>query len=253
MPIFVRFISTVVALVVFGWSTAIGQSTKSNQYRTPFIIPMSSPELGRRPELPPLRASFLQLPSRELPPRPERDFYLALFPNEWEGAFAESTPIPPEPQPVGRKPVGPMLVSVFASGNSKSVSLEHKTAKPNVSELADRIAAYNLSVAAIEDQLNERETWDLDDLEAMATQIQQVKGSKKVWSLYLEILSERQQRRLGNIAALHSSFDLLRQRIFEVRVAMDINPHSITTLPADEAAARLALIEANIADWSQQE
>lgn len=251
-------ITIVIAFVAFGWVTAapvqeyasteaavvleampeipsrLAPRHRSQRYRTPFVIPISSADWGtiqgppaRRVKLPLVRTT----PATSSEPDP-----LNLLP---------SFPHPVETQDVyawmstrGLSAARVLSLS-WATPTSPAKSISVSAVGPNLTGLAERVALHNLGVSAIEDQLRARDTWKLSDLESLLAQLRSQHESRRLWMLYWQLLDTKQQWRVGSPVAYTKCIDLLRQRLFETRVAMDINPFSVTTAGKRQATQRL--------------
>ena len=130
---------------------------------------------------------------------------------------------------------------------SMTVSIESATVNHQL--LAQRIEAHNLSVRAIEDQLNGQDDWDLTGLESIISQIDSVVRGQDMWLMYWEILPSWKQRRLGPVVSLATSLEKLRQRIFETSVAADVDPRLVSRLSKHQAKARLGSLSEQVENW----
>lgn len=123
----------------------------------------------------------------------------------------------------------------------------------NYRALAERISSYNLSVAGIEDRLNSQEDWDLRSLETIVQQIDEVYRSRELWAMYWHVLGPTQQRQMGSVSRITSILEMVQQRIFETRVAVDIDPDRVSHLSARRIRARLAELDKKVDIWIQRQ
>ena len=131
---------------------------------------------------------------------------------------------------------------------SKSVSI--RPAEVNYDRLRQKITEHNLSVGAVEDQLNSRDQWDLESLESIVSQIKSIQRRQKTWQLYWRIVDAQRKRELRNVASLEASFEKLQQRIFETTVAVDVDIRSVSDRSYGETKARLAELDELVNRWS---
>ena len=152
--------------------------------------------------------------------------------------------------PVGLATLIVQAVRSHQETASKTVSI--KSATVNHQLLAQRIKAHNLSARAIEDRLNGQDDWDLTGIESIVSQIDSVIRGQEMWLMYWKILPLRQQRRLGSVVSLSSSLEKLRQRIFEARVATDVDVSLISHLSKKQVIARLESLNEQVEKWMNE-
>lgn len=134
----------------------------------------------------------------------------------------------------------PARLSLLASSDRN-----RSEAKIDVELLSQRIEAHNLSVAAVETLL-QRHDWNLRQIESVASRIELLANDHEQWELYREALQQPQRDRVGLMASLLPSLEKLRQRVFESRVAIDVDPTSFSSLPKKTAERRLTQIDARV-------
>ena len=249
----------VTALIVFGWAvvaadaqaaarppdsdvvlkampdTSFRKTTRrSAKYRTPFIIPISPPDFGTQPGPPHVPSEHGHVV------RP-----VAMLDHRYEPV---DLPVVQEPREEARVDIVRFLSRPVAwasrvvsprSTHSKVVSV----AAPNILLLKQRIAAHNLNVAATVDQLNSQDAWTLDELRFTMNQLQAQHSARQLLQMYWQLLDSRDQWRVGRLTSLAKSIELLRQRLFETGVTLDINLRAVTSLDRKAAESQLRALE----------
>lgn len=132
---------------------------------------------------------------------------------------------------------------------SKSVSL--RPAGLNHRALREKIDAYNLSVAAIEEQIRSQDRWDMEGVELVVEQVGQVIADRSLWSMYLALLEPSKRRRIGRVSSLDESLNALRERIFEVRVETDVNDKT-SYISKTKTKQRLEALDQQVQDLLQE-
>ena len=135
-----------------------------------------------------------------------------------------------------------------SSGSSKTVSIQPKV-RLDVRLLAEKIEAFNQSLAGIENLLRAREEWDLAALESTFTQLGSLKRDREVWSLNRNAVPQSRRRWVAEPRSLDASLALFRQRVFETRVAADIDSAPISLLQITELKQRLAAMRSSVVEW----
>ena len=167
-----------------------------------------------------------------------------------------SSPQPEDPQPAARVPATiPLQFSQQqepARSASKTVSIQ-PSVQLNYRLLGQRIAAHNLSVAAIHDRLNQQSEWDLASLESISDTLHDVRASQDLWIMYWRVLEPSKRRRLGGVVSLRPTLEKLQLRVFELQVLASVDSARVSSLGESETKARLAEIDQQIDDWITSE
>lgn len=147
-------------------------------------------------------------------------------------------PLPPERQPTELE---------RPKGESKTVALQ--PIGPNIDAIAKHVDSHNYAVAAMEQQLEEQDAWDLESLKSAVEQIERIRSSQRFWSLYWELLDARKRRRMQSPFTLARTTDKLRERIFEVMVENQVQPENVSSLTPEEAKSQLEDLDRKVSDW----
>ena len=222
-----------------------------SSHRTPFIVPISPPNFGGTPTLP------TKTDERES----------AFARNKWDidDNVAFASPVVPQPELIALPAPSEVALSDYQRWVSQ-IELKSETeiiahvddgntdtygptdtqskvvsnvASPNATVLGERITVHNLNVAAIEDQLRLRDEWTLEEIESAYEQVLAVEENRQLWTMYFDLLVPRKQRILGAPTSLSKCKELLRQRVFETQVALEINRFAVSKLDLAVARARL--------------
>ncbi len=235
---------------------ANGRETGPDLHRFSISPTASLPDFGAMPELPTLAPIVLQ-PIQRVPVESivRRSIDVPSFASQSDQQpFTSRVAKVVSPNGFQRSPAAVLqIVEIVARkenppATSKPVVLEEKVALDHA-RLARRIEAYNYSVAGIENQLNSREQWSLEALESVVSQMEDVQDDRDLWSLYWNVLDRRRQRRLGEIRGIESAVEKLSQRIFETRVALDVDPQSVSRQRPSQAEKRLRELESQANRW----
>lgn len=222
--------------------SAVSAASDMEKHRTPFIVPISPPQFGATPSLPAKASAETHLSRNEwlvvrnatfeTPAVPEQNLY--VFPTS-EAVKLESHPWASHVQ------WNPQSDAVAESEKPKNNTQSKVVgiSRPNATVLNDRITVHNLNVAAMEDQLRIRESWTLEEIESAYDQLTSIEENRRIWSMYFDLLEPRSQRRIGSPMSLSKCKELLRQRVFETQVTLEINRFAVTKLDSEAARSRL--------------
>ena len=142
---------------------------------------------------------------------------------------AVSTEFQSEPYNTHQELIANRDVTPLVETKVKSVESTENSAKTvpvaalNLKVLRERIQKHNFNVDSIERRLQEQEYWDVAGLRALVAEIAEVIQSRNLWDLYFESLDLFQKRKLKAPKSLKLTGELLRQRIFEAQVELDID------------------------------
>jgi hypothetical protein len=149
-------------------------------------------------------------------------------------------------------------VDVPAAATSNSVATVADVHEPvsvlppvqiNLQLLSQRIAAHNLSIRAIEEQLLASDSWSLDGLELVRAQLGELMQRREVWQLYWEILDSGQRLTLNEPVSLDQLLELFQQRLFETQVSYEYDPRTTAQRGSANALARLRDIAEEVDRW----
>ena len=253
-------IIVVTALVVFGWTMVAAdpvatqteivleampeipsQARKKQKpvrpYRTPFIVPISPPAFGKPWTMPPATASHNSV-QRPDDPLATHHFTTIELPD-----FTPALATRGQSRNLDtHQPWASHIVD--RSPPSRTVSV----VRPNSKLLAQRVATHNLSLKALRDHLKNREAWTLEDLDAVLRQLHGLQQTEQLLHLYWRLLEPREQWRVGSIQSLGETIELFRQRLFEVQVALDVRPISVTSLDEQQASNLLTKLQDRLSE-----
>ena len=114
----------------------------------------------------------------------------------------------------------------------------------NVELLRQRVDSHNLSVAAIEDQLDTLPARNLDKLESVFTQVEELLDRRKTWLIYLRAVSEEQRKRIGTVASTDQLLAELEDKVFHAQLT------AISTVSAEDAA-RIRSMSKRVTAWTK--
>lgn len=137
--------------------------------------------------------------------------------------------------------------------DSKPTALQRKDAGParlNLSVLSERVESHNYSVTTLEQQLDERQSWDRFSLRLAIDTVRQIQEDQGFWSLYWDILDDAKRDRIGDVTSLDGVYEKLQQRIFEAQVEVDLESKSASE--AKRSKAVLQEMEEVVAAWKDE-
>lgn len=129
--------------------------------------------------------------------------------------------------------------SKFHSLNEPQATVHVSLNGPNLRVLAERITLHNLSIAALEERLQETDFWTLKDLKQAVEEVEALYRSQQVWSLYYGLLRPTERRHVGIPRRFSKSTELMLQRIFETNVALQVQPLAVAAVTPELAAKEL--------------
>jgi len=242
--LFVIFAIAVCMAHAFSVSAAGDVPTKS-KHRTPFIVPISPPRFGRTTSLPAKSSDGIQFARSEWRRRTDPEFEQSLIvhqANQDLATLPASTNVKLPDRPWASRIQLTQETSSIADTKKLPRHTQSKVVgitSPNTTALSERITVHNLNVAAMEDQLRQRDSWTLEEVESAFEQLTSIEENRRIWLMYFDLLEPRKQRRIGSPASLSKCEELLRQRIFETLVALEINQFAVTKLDVEVARSRL--------------
>lgn len=247
-PMIVMYIATLFLVVVspqFAYTqleeaatVALGNQTAARgKYRTPFIIPISNPYFGNPPG--PVPKSTNSLDALTSLPLEHEDVSLAPLPGNYVTGTSRVNlrdTVPSEQLHATYRPIkAARLTTAFERADHRPKSKVVSVVRPNFEVIRERVALHNLTVAAIRDQLANQEEWSISDLDSLSTQLGSIRQAAQLRDLYVALLTDRQKQRIVTELGLSQCLEKLKQRLFETRVALEVNRFAVTTLELPEA------------------
>ena len=102
-------------------------------------------------------------------------------------------------------------------GATAAVKPTRQNVRIDVNLLRQRIVDHNLSVRALQDQLETGTQWRLSNIELAVDRLDYLTQQRELWSLYTGIVESGQQPLLGQFEPFDRSYELLEQRLDKAR------------------------------------
>ncbi len=165
-------------------------------------------------------------------------------------AFAVPPPQRPTEYRVDRKPLGPDAMAGQTQPPAPPAAQADQHAQVNVEELGTRIEGINLSLRNLEAELNEKRDFSADQLDSLLSRLDILVLRQKDLTLFRDLITPREQAKVGQIDSSRSVVASMGTRISELRARVRANealpgPDRTAVLKhLDELSDRLATMTA---------